>query len=84
MLNVAFGEDQRRVRVDSAAQNFAIVRRIVTNLIREDHKAKAGLKIRRRKACMNDRYSARSRGWLNVWRFNVSCDRLADRLGCSR
>jgi predicted transposase YbfD/YdcC len=33
---VAFGEGQRRVRVDNAAQNFALPRRIVMSLLRQD------------------------------------------------
>jgi predicted transposase YbfD/YdcC len=63
VLDVAFGEDQCRVRVDNAAQNFAILRRIVMNLLRQDRQAKVGLKIRRLKACMNDRYLAQLLGW---------------------
>ncbi|MBB5447998.1 putative transposase YbfD/YdcC [Paraburkholderia sp. WSM4177] len=35
-LDMAFGEDQCRVRVDDAAQNFAILRRIALNLLRQD------------------------------------------------
>ena len=62
VLDVAFGEDQCRVRVDNAAQNFAVLRCIVMNLLRQDRNAKVGLKIRRLKACMNDRY--RSTAWL--------------------
>ncbi len=66
VLDVAFGDDQCRVRVDNAAQNFAILRRIVMNLLRQDRKAKVGLKIRRLKACMNDHYRAQLPGWLEV------------------
>jgi predicted transposase YbfD/YdcC len=66
VLDVAFGEDQCRVRVDNAAQNFAILRRIVMNLLRQDRKAKVGLKIRRLKACMNDRYLAQLLGWQDL------------------
>ena len=35
-LDMAFGEDQWRVRVDNAAQNFAVLRRIAMNLLRQD------------------------------------------------
>ena len=66
VLDVAFGEDQCRVRVDNAARNFAILRRIVMNLLRQDRKAKVGLKIRHLKACMNDHYLAQLPGWLEV------------------
>lgn len=61
-LDMAFGEDQCRVRVDSAAQNFAILRRIALNLLRQDRSTKAGLKIRRLKACASDFYRAQILG----------------------
>lgn len=51
---MAFGEDQCRVKVENAAQNFAILRRIALNLLRRDTNTQAGLKIRRLKACAND------------------------------
>ncbi|MET3449652.1 hypothetical protein ABIC76_005027 [Ralstonia sp. 1138] len=35
-LDMAFSEDQCRVRVDNAAQNFAVLRRIAMNLLRQD------------------------------------------------
>ncbi|RQZ17092.1 ISAs1 family transposase [Burkholderia sp. Bp9031] len=55
-LDMAFGEDQCRVRVNNAAQNFAVLRRIALNLLRQDRTTKAGLKNRRMLACANDRY----------------------------
>jgi predicted transposase YbfD/YdcC len=66
-LDMAFGEDQCHALVDHAAQNFAILRRIVMNLLlRQDRKAKVGLIIRRLKACMNEYYLAQLLGWLEV------------------
>jgi predicted transposase YbfD/YdcC len=62
-LDMAFREDECRVRVDNAAQNFAILRRIVMNLLRQDRTTKAGLKNRRMLACANDRYLAQLLGW---------------------
>lgn len=62
-LDVAFGEDQCRVRIDNAAQNFAVLRRISMNLLRQDRTSKVGLKTRRLKACANDNYLARILGW---------------------
>jgi predicted transposase YbfD/YdcC len=62
-LDVAFGEDQCRVRVDNAAQNFAILRRIALNLLKQDKKTKAGLKIRRLKAAISDLYREQILGW---------------------
>ena len=36
VLNMAFGEDQCRGRVNNVALNIAILRRIVMNLLRQD------------------------------------------------
>ncbi|OJA85846.1 ISAs1 family transposase [Burkholderia ubonensis] len=63
VLDVAFGEDQCRVWVDNAAQNFAILRRITMNLLRRDTSTKAGIKIRRLKAATSDRYRDQLLGW---------------------
>jgi predicted transposase YbfD/YdcC len=63
VLDVAFGEDQCRVRVDNAAQNFAILSRIALNLLKRDTKTKVGLKNRRLKACASDRYRAEVLAW---------------------
>ena len=62
-LDMAFGEDQCRVRVDNAAQNLAILRRIVMNLLRRDRSTKGGLRNRRLKACADDGYRAQLLGW---------------------
>ncbi|MCI0151906.1 transposase [Paraburkholderia sediminicola] len=63
-LDMTFGEDRCRVRVDNAAQNFAILRRIAMNLLKRDMKTKAGLKRRRLKAASCDRLSRRvASGW---------------------
>jgi len=51
ILDMTFGEDQYRVWMDNAAQNFAILRRIVMNLLKRDTKTKVGLRNRRLKAC---------------------------------
>lgn len=58
VLDVAFGEDQCRARVKNAAQNFAILRRIVINLLRADPSSKVGAKTKRLKASADDRYRA--------------------------
>lgn len=62
VLEMAFGDDQCRVRVENAGQNFAILRRIALNLLKRDTKAKARIKSRRLKACANDRYRAQLLG----------------------
>jgi predicted transposase YbfD/YdcC len=55
-----FSEDQCRARVNNAAQNFAILRRIALNLLRQDRTTKAGLKNRRMLACADERYLGNS------------------------
>jgi predicted transposase YbfD/YdcC len=65
-LDMAFGEDQCRVRIENAAQNFAVLRRISMNLLRQDQTTKVGLKNRRLKACANDNYLAQLLGWHRV------------------
>ena len=47
------------VRVENAAQKFVILCRTALNLLKRDTNTKAGLKIRRRRACANGRYRAR-------------------------
>lgn len=56
VLDVAFGEDQCRVRLENAAQNFAILHRMALNLLKRDRVTKAGLKNRRLKASASDPY----------------------------
>ncbi|WP_081061782.1 hypothetical protein [Burkholderia territorii] len=56
MFDVAFGGDQCRVRVEQAAQNFVILRRITMNLLRKDSQTETGLKIHWLKAATSDNY----------------------------
>ena len=60
---MAFGEDQCRVRIDNAARNFAILRRIVMNLLQRDRSTKVGLRNRLLKVCADDSYRAQLLGW---------------------
>ena len=46
-LDIAFREDESRKRKDNAAENFAILRKIVLNLVRNDKSKKVGLKSKR-------------------------------------
>ena len=55
-LDVAFGEDQARMREGNSAENFSILRRIALNLIRPDKSVKAGVKNRRLMAGWDDAY----------------------------
>ena len=47
VLDVAFREDDCRVRVDNAAQNFAVMRHIAVNLLKAVQGTKVGIKNRR-------------------------------------
>ena len=56
ILDVAFREDESRVRVDHGAENVVILRRIALNLLRQDTTTKAGTKARRLKAGWDEGY----------------------------
>ena len=50
VLDVAFGEDDCRIRCGDAPQNFAILRRIALNLLKGDTRTKLGIANKRLKA----------------------------------
>ena len=56
VLDVAFGEDHSRVRKGNAAQNFAVIRHIALNLLRQETTAKIGIKNKRLKAAWDEDY----------------------------
>ena len=60
VLDVAFREDECRIRKDNAPQNFAVLRHIALNLLKRDQKRdkkmKAGIKLRRDIAGWNNDY----------------------------
>jgi predicted transposase YbfD/YdcC len=55
-LDMAFNEDQSRVRKDHGDQNLAVLRRIALGLLRRDKSVKLGAKNKRLKACRNREY----------------------------
>jgi predicted transposase YbfD/YdcC len=55
-LDVSFGEDQCRVRVGHAAENFAILRHLVLNLLKADTTKKVGLKAKQKCAGWDHHY----------------------------
>lgn len=55
-LDVVFGEDQARMRMGNAAENFSVLRRIALNLFRQDKTSKVGVKTRRLLAASDDAY----------------------------
>lgn len=55
-LDVAFAEDQCRIRKGFADQNLSIVRRMALNLLKNETTAKVGIKNKRLKAGWNETY----------------------------
>jgi predicted transposase YbfD/YdcC len=56
VLDVAFREDDCRVRQGYAAQNFAVLRHIALNLLRQERTAKCGIKNKRLMAAWDHSY----------------------------
>jgi len=54
-LDVGFREDASRIRTDHSAENFAIIRRIVMNLLKRDD-AKMSLRVKRHRCAYDDDY----------------------------
>jgi len=56
VLDVAFREDECRIRKDNAPQNFAILRHISLNLLNQEKTSKTGVKNKRLRAGWDDGY----------------------------
>lgn len=56
VLDVAFREDDCRVRKGHADENFAIARHIAVNKLKNETSCKRGIKAKRKKAGWNDEY----------------------------
>jgi predicted transposase YbfD/YdcC len=56
VLDVAFREDDSRVRAGHAPENLAIVRHFALNLLRLDRSQKSGLATKRLRAALDDAY----------------------------
>jgi len=55
-LDIAFREDDSRIRKGNAPENLAIVRRFALNLIKQDPLRKIGIKASRKLAAWSNRY----------------------------
>ncbi len=55
-LDVAFGEDACRLRKDHAPENFATLRRIALNLLKQERGARIGVKNKRHRAAWDTAY----------------------------
>jgi predicted transposase YbfD/YdcC len=58
-LDVAFGEDASRLRKGDGAQNFSFLRRLALSLLKREHTAKGGLKVKRHRAGWDTDYLLR-------------------------
>lgn len=55
-LDIAFREDESRIRKGNGAENFAILRHIALNLLKKEDTAKIGIKNKRLKAGWDEDY----------------------------
>lgn len=55
VLDVAFNEDNCRMRKDNSGENFAVIRHIAVNLLKKD-KSKLSLKAKRHKCAYSDNF----------------------------
>jgi predicted transposase YbfD/YdcC len=58
VLDVAFREDDSRIRKDNAPQNFAVLRHIANSLLQQNKSVKTGIKNKRLKAGWDNEYLA--------------------------
>ena len=56
VLDIAFREDESRIRKENIAENFAILRHIALNLIKQEKTTKASIKGKRLKAGWDNDY----------------------------
>lgn len=56
VLDIGFNEDHQRVRKDNGPANFAVLRHIALNLLKQEKSVKAGVKAKRLKAGWDEPY----------------------------
>ena len=56
VLDIAFREDESRVRQGHAPENLAVLRHMALNLLKQEHTAKVGIKAKRLKAAWDRDY----------------------------
>ena len=55
-LDIAFAEDQNRVRKDHAPENLAVIRHMALNLLKQETTAKGGIKAKRLQCAWSEDY----------------------------
>ena len=56
VLDIAFAEDECRIRKEHGAQNFAVLRHLALNLLKQETTVKSGIKAKRKKANRSEDY----------------------------
>jgi predicted transposase YbfD/YdcC len=56
VLDIAFQEDRSRVRKDHAPENFAVLRHMAINLLKQEKSLKVGIQAKRMQSAWNDAY----------------------------
>jgi hypothetical protein len=59
VLDVAFREDDARVRLGHASENLAVLRHITLNLLRQEKSSRVGIHAKRLKAGWDNAYLQR-------------------------
>jgi len=59
VLDIAFREDESRIRVGNAQENMALLRKLTLNLLKNDKSKKASIKAKRLSAGWNNEYMTR-------------------------
>ena len=63
VLDLAFREDESRVRLGHADENLAVLRHISLNLLRQEHSSRVGIHTKRLKAGWDTTYLSAGSGW---------------------
>ena len=56
VLDVTFAEDDSRIRLGNAPQNFAVLRRIALNLLKQETSVKRSVRAKRMRAALDEDY----------------------------
>jgi len=56
VLDIALNEDRSRIRKDQAPENFAVLRHIALNLLKQEKTAKGGIHAKQFQAALNEEY----------------------------